>query len=68
LARPKRMASCHPDRPYYAKDKCASCYVVAAKKRRDMGDVEAGDRGGHPVGVVEIRVPGWGSLRGWGYR
>jgi hypothetical protein len=67
LANPNRRALCHPGRPYYAKDKCASCYAVAAKKKRDMTGVK-GTRSGHPEGVVHVRAPGWGSLLGWGYR
>lgn len=60
----QRKALCHPERPYYAKDKCHSCYVTTRRK----AGLDSGTSTGHPEGVVHVRAPGWGSLMGWGYR
>jgi hypothetical protein len=62
--KPKRMALCHPSRPYYSKDKCKSCYNMGRLK----AGLDTGTRSGHPEGVVLVRAPGWGSFLGWGYR
>jgi hypothetical protein len=54
--KPKRKASCHPDRPHYADEKCKSCYQTSWERS------SRGRRSYTRDPLVRTGVKGWGCL------
>jgi hypothetical protein len=58
--KPKRKATCHPDRPHYAEEKCKTCYQTSWER-------SSRERPARPPRVSTtypqlMRHRGWGSL------